>query len=243
MVLIVTIVSTIIVSLISLIGIFFINKKIEYLEKISFYLVSFSTGALLTGAFLHLIPEAFSENENSIYSIIFGIFLFFIIETFFKWRHCHEFGCEEHTFVPINLLGDSLHNFIDGVLISSSYLVGFNLGIITTIGIVFHEVPQELGDYGVLLYGGLSPKKALKLNFIVSLTSILGGVFGFFLLDKFRILIPYIIGLTAGNFLYLSLTDLIPELHKKVSIKNNIGKTIFILIGISLMIFLKTLFE
>lgn len=236
-------ISTIFVSLISLIGIFFINKKLEFMEKISFYLVSFSTGALITGGILHLIPEALEENFNSIYSIIFGIFLFFILETFLKWRHCHEFGCEEHTFVPINLLGDSLHNFIDGVLISSSYLVNFNLGLITTLGVIFHEVPQELGDYGVLIYGGLSPKKALKLNFLVSLTSILGGIFGFFLLERFDFLIPYIIGLTAGNFLYLSLTDLIPELHKKVSIKSNFEKTLFILIGITLMILFKTLFE
>lgn len=236
-------ISTIFVSLISLIGIFFINKRLEFLEKISFYLVSFSTGALITGGVLHLIPEALEENFNSIYSIIFGIFLFFILETFLKWRHCHEFECKEHTFVPINLLGDSLHNFIDGVLISSSYLVNLNLGLITTFGVIFHEVPQELGDYGVLIYGGLSPKKALRLNFLVSLTSILGGIFGFFLLEKFDFFIPYIIGLTAGNFLYLALTDLIPELHKKVSIKSNIEKTLFILIGIFLMILFKIFFE
>ncbi|MDI6860777.1 MAG: ZIP family metal transporter [Caldisericia bacterium] len=243
MILIYILISTIIVSLISLIGIFFINKKIEYLEKTSFYLVSFSTGALLTGAILHLIPESLNENTNSIYSIVFGIFLFFILETFLKWRHCHEFGCEEHTFIPINLLGDSLHNFIDGVIISSSYLVNFKLGIISTLNIIFHEVPQELGDYGVLIFGGLTPKRALKLNFIVALTSILGGVFGFYLLEKFEDLIPYVIGLTAGNFLYLSLTDLIPELHKKVSIKNNIEKTVFILIGILIMILFKIFFE
>ncbi|MBC7194180.1 MAG: ZIP family metal transporter [Caldisericia bacterium] len=236
-------ISTIFASLISLIGIFFINKKINQLERVSFVLVSFSTGALITGAILHLIPEALNENPNSIYSIIFGIFLFFILETFLKWRHCHEFECEEHTFVPINLLGDSLHNFIDGVLIASSFLINFNLGIITTLGVIFHEIPQELGDYGVLIFGGLSPKSALKLNFAISLTSILGGVLGFIFLEKFENFIPYIIGLTAGNFLYLSLTDLIPELHKKVSIKNNIEKSIFILIGIFIMILFKILFE
>ncbi len=235
--------STLFVSLISLVGIFFINKKISELERVSFILVSFSTGALITGAILHLIPEAIEENFNSIYSIIFGIFLFFILETFLKWRHCHEFECEEHTFVPINLLGDSLHNFIDGVLIASSFLLNTNLGLITTLGVIFHEIPQELGDYGVLIYGGLSTKNAIKLNFLVSLTSILGGVLGFIFLEKFEIFIPYIIGLTAGNFLYLSLTDLIPELHKRVSLKNNIEKSIFILIGIFLMILFKIFFE
>ncbi len=236
-------ISTIFTSLISLIGIFFINKKINQLERVSFILTSFSSGALITGAILHLIPEALNESYNSIYSIIFGIFLFFILETFLKWRHCHEFECKEHTFVPINLLGDSLHNFIDGVLIASSFLINFNLGMITTLGVIFHEIPQELGDYGVLIFGGLSPKSALKLNFSVSLTSILGGILSFIFLEKFENFIPYIIGLTAGNFLYLSLTDIIPELHKRVSIKNNIEKSIFILIGIFIMILFKILFE
>ncbi len=235
--------STIIVSLVSLIGIVFINKKLEELQKVSFYLVSFSAGALITGSLLHLIPEALGEKFNAIYSIIFGIFFFFILETFLKWRHCHELICEQHTFVPINLLGDLIHNFIDGVFIASSYLVDFNLGIITTFGVIFHEVPQELGDYGVLIYAGLSPKKALNLNFIVSLTSILGGILGFFFLEKFKFFIPYILGLTAGNFLYLSLTDLVPELHKKVSLKNNIEKMIFIIFGILLMILFKIFFK
>nr|MBP8992176.1 ZIP family metal transporter [Spirochaetota bacterium] len=103
--------------------------------------------------------------------------------------------------------------------------------------------PQELGDYGVLIYGGLNPKKALRLNFLVSLTAILGGIFGYFMLVKFKSLIPFIAGLTAGNFLYLSLTDLIPELHKKVSLKDNLIKTLFILSGIFLMIIFKIIFD
>lgn len=236
-------IANIISSLASLVGIFFIKKDFEKLKKTSFILVSFSTGALITGAVLHLIPEAIEENFNSIYFVIFGIFLFFILETYLKWRHCHEFECEEHHFVPINLLGDSLHNFIDGVLIASSFLINFKFGIITTSGVILHEVPQELGDFGVLIYGGLNPKRALKLNYLVSLTAILGGISGYFLLEKFKNLIPYIAGVTAGNFLYLSLTDLIPELHKKVSLKDNLTKTLFIVLGIILMILFKIFFE
>ncbi|HPP43341.1 MAG TPA: ZIP family metal transporter, partial [Caldisericia bacterium] len=144
---------------------------------------------------------------------------------------------------PLNLLGDSLHNFIDGSLIASTFLIDFKLGFITTLSVILHEVPQELGDYGVLIYGGLSPKKALRLNFLVSLTAILGGIFGYFMLVKFKSLIPFIAGLTAGNFLYLSLTDLIPELHKKVSLKDNLIKTLFILSGIFLMIIFKIIFD
>jgi len=220
---------------------------------------------LITAALLHLLPEAINKNFNSIYSVIFGIFLFFILETYLKWRHCHNIDCKEHTFVPLNLLGDSLHNFIDGSLIASTFLINFNLGFITTLSVILHEVPQELynwipiydlhkrvilhevpqelGDYGVLIYGGLSPKKALRLNFLVSLTAILGGIFGYFMLVKFKSLIPFIAGLTAGNFLYLSLTDLIPELHKKVSLKDNLIKTLFILSGIFLMIIFKIIFD
>ncbi|HOL82688.1 MAG TPA: ZIP family metal transporter [Caldisericia bacterium] len=198
---------------------------------------------MITAALLHLLPEAINKNFNSIYSVIFGIFLFFILETYLKWRHCHNIDCKEHTFVPLNLLGDSLHNFIDGSLIASTFLIDFKLGFITTLSVILHEVPQELGDYGVLIYGGLSPKKALRLNFLVSLTAILGGIFGYFMLVKFKSLIPFIAGLTAGNFLYLSLTDLIPELHKKVSLKDNLIKTLFILSGIFLMIIFKIIFD
>lgn len=230
-------------SLCSLVGIFFIKRDFEKLKKTSFILVSFSTGALITGGLLHLLPEALDENFNSIYSVIFGIFLFFILETYLKWRHCHDVDCKEHAFVPLNLLGDSLHNFIDGLLIASSFLINFKLGIITTLGVILHEVPQELGDFGVLIYGGLKPDKALKLNYLVSLTAILGGIFGYFLLEKFKILIPFIAGLTCGNFLYLSLTDLIPELHKKFTLKDNLIKTFFILSGILLMILFKIFFD
>ena len=198
---------------------------------------------MITAALLHLLPEAINKNFNSIYSVIFGIFLFFILETYLKWRHCHNIDCKEHTFVPLNLLGDSLHNFIDGSLIASTFLIDFKLGFMTTLSVILHEVPQELGDYGVLIYGGLSPKKALRLNFLVSLTAILGGIFGYFMLVKFKSLIPFIAGLTAGNFLYLSLTDLIPELHKKVSLKDNLIKTLFILSGIFLMIIFKIIFD
>ncbi|NLI56714.1 ZIP family metal transporter [bacterium] len=230
-------------SFVSLVGIFFLNKDLEKLKRVSFILVSFSTGALITSALLHLLPEAINENFNSIYSVIFGIFLFFILETYLKWRHCHDIDCKEHTFVPLNLLGDSLHNFIDGSLIASTFLINFQLGFITTLSVILHEVPQELGDYGILIYGGLNPKKALRLNFLVSLTAILGGIFGYFMLVKFKSLIPFIAGLTAGNFLYLSLTDLIPELHKKVSLKDNLIKTLFILLGIFLMIIFKIIFD
>ncbi|HOK18213.1 MAG TPA: ZIP family metal transporter, partial [Caldisericia bacterium] len=106
---------------------------------------------MITAALLHLLPEAINKNFNSIYSVIFGIFLFFILETYLKWRHCHNIDCKEHTFVPLNLLGDSLHNFIDGSLIASTFLIDFKLGFITTLSVILHEVPQELGDYGVLI--------------------------------------------------------------------------------------------
>ncbi|MGQ9844747.1 MAG: ZIP family metal transporter [Caldisericia bacterium] len=236
-------IANIISSLASLVGIFFINKNVNKLKQTSFILVSFSTGALITGALLHLLPEALDKNPNSIYSVIFGIFFFFILEVFLKWRHCHDLECETHTFVPLNLLGDSLHNSMDGLLIASSFLTNYKLGLITTLGVIFHELPQELGDFGVLIYGGLKPKKALELNYLVSLTAILGGILGYFILEKLEILIPYALGITSGNFLYLSMTDLIPELHKKMSIKDNIIKSFFIFLGILIMVIFKFIFD
>jgi zinc and cadmium transporter len=155
------ILSVIIVSLISLIGIlyFFIEKNKLYRSLI--YLVSFSAGALLGDAFLHLIPEAYENSSNqhliSIY-ILLGILLFFILEKTIHWRHCHEEPCETHPhpFSYIILVGDTVHNFIDGLIIGASYLVSIPIGIATTIAVVFHEIPQEIGDFSSLIYGGFS---------------------------------------------------------------------------------------
>jgi len=233
------ILSVVCVSLISLISIFLF--KIKNLEKILLYLVSFSIGALLGDAFIHLIPEAF-EKIGPVYVgvyVLCGILFSFIIEKFIQWRHCHVQTSRKHPhrFVYMNLVGDGFHNFIDGLIIAGSYFVSFPVGVATTIAVIFHEIPQEIGDFGVMLYGGLSRAKALLFNFLTALTAILGAVIGIFLSGMEPIL-GFLIPFAAGNFIYIAGTDLIPELHKN---NKNFGSKDFlqffmIVLGILVMV-------
>ncbi len=152
------IIATFIASAISLLGVLTLHIKDKLLDKILILLVSLSAGTLLGGAFLHLIPESieyFSTNNVFLY-ILVGFILFFIIEKVLHWHHCHKGHCNTHTFAKMNLIGDTAHNFLDGLIIAASFVADTNLGIITTLAVILHEVPQELGDYGVLVYGGYS---------------------------------------------------------------------------------------
>jgi len=215
-----SLVSVVIVSLISLVGVFTFGIKTEHLKTILLYLVSFSAGALFGDAFIHLIPEAVEETgfglNVSIY-VLFGIVSFFIIEKFLYWRHCHIPTSEEHphTFAYMNLFGDAIHNFIDGLIIGGSYIVSLPLGIATTLAVVFHEIPQEIGDFGVLIYGGFKKFKALVFNFLSALMAILGALvslgLGFYMEGFTVFLIPF----AAGGFIYIAGSDLIPELQKE----------------------------
>lgn len=235
------ILSVIIVSLISLIGIlyFFIEKNKLYRSLI--YLVSFSAGALLGDAFLHLIPEAYENSSNkhliSIY-ILLGILLFFILEKTIHWRHCHEEPCETHPhpFSYIILVGDTVHNFIDGLIIGASYLVSIQIGIATTIAVVFHEIPQEIGDFSSLIYGGFSRMRALMYNFISALFAVLGAFIVLFFGENSGNLVNFLIPFAAGGFIYIASSDLIPELHKSVEIEKSIRQIIMFILGIAIML-------
>src|SRR4030042_1115399 len=155
--------SVFIVSLLSFTGIFFVALRKNVLERIILILVAFASGSLLGGAFLHLLPEAY-ENcacNTTFVMVLLGILLFFVMEKILYWRHCHREGCEEHAFTYLSLIGDGVHNFIDGLIIASGFMAGTPLGITTTAAIVFHEIPQEIGDFGILIHGGFSRKKAL----------------------------------------------------------------------------------
>src|SRR3989344_3424132 len=174
-----TILSVLIVSIVSLIGILALSIKTDKLKKILIYTISFSAGALFGDAFIHLIPEAVKETgfglKTSLF-ILLGIIFSFIIEKFIHWRHCHLPHSKEHIhpFAVMNLLGDGIHNFIDGIIIGASYLASIPTGIATTIAVILHEIPQEIGDFGVLLQGGFSKSKALAFNFLTAATAILG---------------------------------------------------------------------
>jgi zinc and cadmium transporter len=214
-----SLVSVIIVSLISLIGVFTLLLSSSLLKKILLYLVSFSAGGLFGDAFIHLIPEAIEESgpETSVsVLIIIGIITSLAVERFLQWRHCHVPTSDEHphSFAYMNLYGDAVHNFIDGLIIGSSYLANVPLGISTTLAVVSHEIPQELGDFSVLIHGGFKKNKALTFNFLTALTAIVGVVVSLSMGSAIEGFVPLMIPFAAGNFIYIAGSDLIPELRK-----------------------------
>jgi len=215
--------ASIIVSLISLVGIFSLLVKEGLLEKLLFVLIGFSAGALIGAAFLHLIPEAMeiSATGDVFLYVIFGFIIFFVLERYLHWRHCHEGTCQVHAFTYLNLIGDGIHNFIDGLVIGASFTVNIHFGVITTLVIVFHEIPQEIGDFGVLVYGGMEKKKALLYNFISALTCVLGTAAGFYLSGRIGNFSAALLPFTAGGFIYIGACDLVPELHKEPQLKKS----------------------
>jgi len=230
--------STTLVSLISLVGIFTLTIKGNLLHKILFCLIGFSAGALIGGAFLHILPECLENNKSTtvFYYLILGIILFFLMERYLHWRHCHEEGdCKIHAFTYLNLVGDGFHNFIDGMVIAASFMVSLKLGLVTTLAIILHEIPQELGDFAVLVYGGFTKKKALLFNFASALMSVVGAVIGYFLTDLVGNFSNFILPFTAGGFIYIATSDLIPELHKENDLKRSTAAFLAFLLGIIFM--------
>jgi len=235
-----TILSVLIVSLISFIGVFTLSISTKKLNKILLYFVSFAAGALLGDVFIHLIPELIEENIFTLktsFFILGGILLFFVIEKIVHWQHCHipQNGGHSHPFVVTNLIGDGVHNFLDGLIIGASYLVNIPVGIATTVAVIFHEIPQEIGDFGVLLHGGFSKSKALLFNFLTALTAIVGGVIAVFASNIVPSITDYIIPIAIGGFIYIAGSDLIPELHKNFQIKKSIIQIIALVLGIVVM--------
>lgn len=231
-------------GLIALVGALFLGLSKEKMKGFLFVLVAFSAGALLAGGLMHLLAESLGElGENTAFILLFaGFSVFFIMEKFFYWHHCHDGACRVHPYTSLILLGDGLHNFIDGLVIAASFIVGLEFGIITTLLIISHEIPQELGDFGVLVHGGLKVKRALTLNLLSQLTCVLGGVIGY-LLSGIEWFVPYLLPFAAGGFLYISASDLIPELHKEISRKRSLLSFLFFLTGISFMVCMKLAFE
>lgn len=233
--------STIIVSLLSLGGILTLTIKGKSLDTILFTLVGFSAGTLMGGAFLHLLPESLAKanSQNVFLYVIAGFVLFFLSERILYWRHCHREECPVHTFTYMNLLGDGIHNFLDGLIIAISFITEISLGLTTTFAIIAHEIPQELGDFGVLVYGGFSKSKALFFNLLSALTAVFGALLGYFLGSNVESIIIYLLPFAAGGFLYIAASDLIPELHKEPDMKKSIFSFLFFLLGIIVMWALK----
>lgn len=233
--------SVITVSAISLLGILVIPIRERKLNYILLYLVSFAVGAMLGDVFLHLLPEAVEEARGFSLSISFyallGIAASFVMEKILHWRHFHapESSRRHSPLAVMNLVGDGVHNFIDGLIIATSYIVSIPVGIASTIAVILHEIPQEIGDFGVLLHSGFSKKQALTFNFITALTALVGAFIAFVLSYRSKTLTMFFIPFAAGNFIYIAGSDLIPELHKEVGLKKIILQFFSFMIGIGIM--------
>jgi zinc and cadmium transporter len=234
--------SVIIISAISLVGVLVLWLKDQQLKKILLYLVSFSVGGLFGDAFIHLIPEAIEESgfgTSISLVILLGILSSFVVEKFLQWRHCHIPTSSEHphSFAYMNLFGDAVHNLIDGLIVGGSYLASIPIGISTTLAVILHEIPQELGDFGVLIHGGFNKKKALWFNFLTALTAILGAIIAFVVGTTLEGFIPLLIPFAAGNFIYIAGSDLIPELRKdEPNLKKATLQVVSITLGVVIML-------
>ena len=208
---------TLIGSVFSLIGGIILLYKEKTVLKVSHFLAAFAAGTLLGTAFFDLFPEAINEGgENIFLFTLVGILFFFLIERFVHWFHHHQHEYEDEPpkpTIPLIILGDSVHNFIDGVVIAATFLVSIPLGIVTTIAVAAHEIPQEIGDFGILLHKGLRRKKVLAVNIFSALTAVVGAVITFLIGERIVASIPILLSLTAGFFIYIAASDLIPEIH------------------------------
>lgn len=231
--------SVLIVSSISLAGALTLVLGRRLLESVLIYLVSFSAGTLLGSAFFDLLPEAAGNGftVQVAFSVLGGIIVCFVLEKFVRWRHCHIPANENHPhpFSSLILFSDSLHNFIDGTIITASYLVSIPLGVATTLAVISHEIPQEIGDFASLIYGGLGRSKALLFNFLSALASFAGVIAVLLLKDYFHGIVDFLVPFAAGNFIYIASSDLFPEIHKEVQIKKSILQLAFFITGLILI--------
>ena len=239
--------SVIIVSLLSLLGLTFLSLDAGVLKRLVMVLVSLAVGALFGDALIHLLPEAYHLFNNDLtvaYLTLAGFMIFFLVEKYLHWHYYSEDkdNSIHHHIHPvgyINLSADSLHNFVDGVVIGTSYLISIPLGIATTIAVVLHEIPHEVGNFGVLINAGFTRKRALLLNFFTALTAILGTVLALTFGSRISILNNIALPITAGGFIYIAGVDLLPELHKDNRPAHSLIQFLAILAGLAMMVWVK----
>ena len=208
-------------------------------------LVSFAIGALLGAAFLEVIPHAFASGDphTAAAAILGGIFTFFVLEKLLLWRHCHTENCEvhdQHTSTQdhgrsgmLIVVGDTIHNFVDGVLIAAAFLQSTELGIVTAVAIVAHEIPQEVGDFLILLHSGYTRARALAMNLLSSLATVVGGLLGYFALRYVTNWEPTLLGFVAASMIYVAVADLIPGLHRRPELRDTAFQALLIALGIA----------
>jgi zinc and cadmium transporter len=210
-------------------------------------MVSYAIGAMLGAVFLEILPEAIAKSHDVATlsgTVLFGILLFFILEKLVLWRHCHHQNCEGHELLASEhvhdhgrsglmiTIGDTFHNFVDGTIISAAFLTDMHLGLVTALAIITHEIPQEVGDFAILLHSGYSRARALRLNVISSFASVAGGVLGYYTLQTMQSWTPSLLALAAASMIYVAVADLIPGLHKRAQLRDTLGQVALIAIGV-----------
>lgn len=239
-----TFISVIVVSLISVFMAIPLMMKRKISKHALLFLLSMSVGVLLATVFLDFLPEILHEHYDMsvALTILAGFLIMFVLEKFVHWHHekkCEDGDCghgHAYNLAPINLIGDGIHNFIDGLVIAGAYAANITLGIAATISIIFHEIPQEIADFGVLLYSGWSKKKALIFNFLSAATAIIGAVIGLILIGSLQGFTDFIIPFAAGNFLYIAASNLLPQLHRHCKWKDSLLHIIAIILGIVIIV-------
>lgn len=211
-------------------------------------MVSYAIGAMLGAVFLDILPEAIKLTPNVARlsgTVLFGILLFFILEKLVLWRHCHHEHCEGHELLArehthdhgrsglMITVGDTFHNFVDGVIIAAAFLTDWHLGVVTSVAIIAHEVPQEVGDFAILLHSGYSRVQAFKLNIVSSFASVAGGILGYFTLQTMQSWTPTLLALAAASLMYVSVADLIPGLHKRAQLRDTLEQVGLIALGVA----------
>jgi zinc and cadmium transporter len=241
--------ATVVVSLVSLIGVITLSFKRRFLDRILFFLISLSAGALLGDVFFHLLPELVEEVGGFTLFIsvliLVGFLAFFLLEKTILWHHHHivetpeehEKGSHSHTrsLGLMNLVGDGFHNLLDGMIIAASFMISPSVGVGTTVAVILHEIPQEVGDFGVLIHSGYSVRKALLFNFLSAALAIVGALVTLSIGSTSEVFLDYLVPLVAGGFIYIAASDLIPELKKKDGVKDTLRQLVVLLIGMGLM--------
>ena len=229
-----------VVSLISLVGIVTLMVGVRRLDRIIPLLISLAVGALFGDALVHLLPEAFQDSTSSALTslyVILGILLFFLLERFLHWHHEHHEQSVNpvHPVAYVNLVSDGVHNFLDGLIIGASYLVSVSVGVATTVAVALHEVPQEQGDFGILVHAGFSPRRALLMNFLSGVLAFVGVIISLLLGPNVGEYTAFMLPLTAGGFIYIAGSDLIPELHHERGLYRSVAQFVMVVVGIGLM--------
>ncbi|MBI3221583.1 MAG: ZIP family metal transporter [Nitrosomonadales bacterium] len=235
-------------------ALFALNARAHWVNA----LVSYAIGALLGAAFIEILPEAMERSSSAAAisgTVLVGILLFFTLEKLLLWRHCHHDQCEvhephEHAAAQhgahgrsgtMIMVGDTFHNFVDGIIIAAAFMTDINLGIVTALAIIAHEIPQEVGDFMILLHSGYSKAQALLVNLLSSLATLAGGVLAYFALQSMQSVVPTLLGMAAASMIYVAVADLIPGLHKRAQLRDTLEQVVLIALGVSSILLVKLL--